>query len=246
MVGLYAEKNPDGFAFSDTAFRAFILMASRRLNSDPFFTSEFNEDTYTKAGLEWIRQSTLSSVLERNVPELKDALRGVRNVFKPWDSPTNRHLGWWPRKQRFWNRLARFKFLLTNRCTSRSRLPGERVSEKAFKDLHPDIPIEGLVVADHFPENEVDPIVLRFIQARGADRPPHPTCCGRPPAGVGGPVRSARCCISGGLPAALPAAGAPAWLRARNRSRAARRRQSVRLPPVVRWRRVAMGHVGPR
>ncbi len=32
MVGMYAERRPQGFAFSDTAFRIFALMASRRLN----------------------------------------------------------------------------------------------------------------------------------------------------------------------------------------------------------------------
>ena len=46
MVGLYAEKPPEGFAFSDTAFRVFILMASRRLKSDRFFTYD-----YTAGGL---------------------------------------------------------------------------------------------------------------------------------------------------------------------------------------------------
>ena len=34
MVGLFAEDLPEGFGFSDTAFRVFILMASRRLKSD--------------------------------------------------------------------------------------------------------------------------------------------------------------------------------------------------------------------
>src|SRR5829696_8347586 len=38
MVGLYSERKPKGFGFSDTAFRVFILMASRRLKSDRFFT----------------------------------------------------------------------------------------------------------------------------------------------------------------------------------------------------------------
>jgi Animal haem peroxidase len=38
QVGMYAEPLPPGFGFSDTAFRAFILMASRRLKSDRFFT----------------------------------------------------------------------------------------------------------------------------------------------------------------------------------------------------------------
>src|SRR3989442_11229461 len=30
MVGLYAEPLPEGFGFSETAFRIFVLMASRR------------------------------------------------------------------------------------------------------------------------------------------------------------------------------------------------------------------------
>ncbi|GIM92401.1 peroxidase [Paractinoplanes toevensis] len=38
MVGLFAETPPAGFGFSDTAFRVFILMASRRLQSGRFLT----------------------------------------------------------------------------------------------------------------------------------------------------------------------------------------------------------------
>ena len=40
-VGLHAESPPAGFGFGDTAFRIFILMASRRLKSDRFFTTDF-------------------------------------------------------------------------------------------------------------------------------------------------------------------------------------------------------------
>ena len=43
--GCYAEKPPAGFGFSDTAFRIFILMASRRLKSDRFFTYDFTPRT---------------------------------------------------------------------------------------------------------------------------------------------------------------------------------------------------------
>jgi hypothetical protein len=49
---MYAENPPQGFAFSDTAFRIFVLMASRRLNSDRFLTSDYNEHTYTRTGIE--------------------------------------------------------------------------------------------------------------------------------------------------------------------------------------------------
>lgn len=84
IVGLFAEKPPEGFGFSDTAFRIFILMASRRLNSDRFFTTDFTEDVYSKAGMDWIRDSTLSTVLLRHYPSLAPALEGVSNGFAPW------------------------------------------------------------------------------------------------------------------------------------------------------------------
>lgn len=82
--GLYAERRPRGFAFSDTAFRIFVLMASRRLNSDRFFTDDYTPEVYTKAGLDWIDDATMVSVLLRHYPHLKGALRGVKNGFHPW------------------------------------------------------------------------------------------------------------------------------------------------------------------
>jgi hypothetical protein len=84
MVGLYAEAPPAGFAISDTAFRVFILMASRRLKSDRFFTYDYRPEVYTREGLDWIENNTLSSVLLRHYPNLADSLRGVDNAFKPW------------------------------------------------------------------------------------------------------------------------------------------------------------------
>ena len=84
MVGLYAEQPPRGFAFSDTAFRVFILMASRRLNSDRFFTSAFTPEVYTPEGLVWIDDNSLVTILQRHFPELRPALNGVDNAFAPW------------------------------------------------------------------------------------------------------------------------------------------------------------------
>ena len=84
MVGLYAEPKPKGFGFSDTAFRIFILMASRRLKSDRFFTRDFTPQVYTQAGLDWIDQNTFKTVLLRHYPALEPALRGVENGFAPW------------------------------------------------------------------------------------------------------------------------------------------------------------------
>ncbi|MFY0567405.1 peroxidase family protein [Archangium lansingense] len=84
MVGLYAEAPPPGFGFSDTAFRIFILMASRRLKSDRFFTTEYNEQNYTRAGLDWVDQNTMGTVLARHYPELAPVLAKVDNAFAPW------------------------------------------------------------------------------------------------------------------------------------------------------------------
>jgi hypothetical protein len=81
---MFAETPPKGFGFSDTAFRIFILMASRRLNSDRFFTTDYNATVYTQVGLDWIDDNTMSTVLLRHYPALAPALRGTRNTFAPW------------------------------------------------------------------------------------------------------------------------------------------------------------------
>ncbi len=84
QVGLLAEPLPPGFGFSDTAFRIFILMASRRLKSDRFFTDDYSPDVYTPEGLAWVERNTMSDVLLRHHPELAPALDGVQNAFAPW------------------------------------------------------------------------------------------------------------------------------------------------------------------
>ena len=84
MIGLYSEPLPKGFGFSDTAFRVFILMASRRLKSDRFFTDDYTPEMYTRVGLEWINRTTMKDVLLRHYPQLEPALRGVDNAFAPW------------------------------------------------------------------------------------------------------------------------------------------------------------------
>ncbi|RLU82311.1 peroxidase [Streptomyces griseocarneus] len=84
MVGLYAEPRPRGFAFSDTAFRIFMLMASRRLKSDRFFTTDYRPEIYTPEGMEWIERTGMTDVLLRHHPELARPLHGVRNAFSPW------------------------------------------------------------------------------------------------------------------------------------------------------------------
>ncbi|MDH6229340.1 peroxidase family protein [Streptomyces sp. MJP52] len=84
MIGMFAEKLPRGFAFSDTAFRIFILMASRRLNSDRFFTEYYTPEVYSRAGMAWIDDNTMVTVLLRHHPELRTVLAGLTNAFVPW------------------------------------------------------------------------------------------------------------------------------------------------------------------
>jgi Animal haem peroxidase len=84
LVGLMCEPLPKGFGFSETAFRIFILMASRRLKSDRFFTDDYTPAMYTQVGLDWIEKSSMSTVLLRHYPSLAPALVGVTNAFRPW------------------------------------------------------------------------------------------------------------------------------------------------------------------
>jgi Animal haem peroxidase len=84
MTGLYAEPLPPGFGFSETAFRIFVLMASRRLKSDRFFTDDYRKEVYTEFGIDYIRQNSMLTLLTRHFPALRPALAGVENPFAPW------------------------------------------------------------------------------------------------------------------------------------------------------------------
>ncbi len=85
LVGTLAEPLPRGFGFSDTIFRIFILMASRRLKSDRFFTTDWRPEVYTPSGMEWVKTNTMRDVLVRHFPELRAALRESKNAFAPWN-----------------------------------------------------------------------------------------------------------------------------------------------------------------
>jgi hypothetical protein len=86
MTGLYAEPLPPQFGFSDTAFRVFILMASRRLKSDRFFTDDYKPELYTEFGIDYLDKNTMMHVLRRHYPQLGPALEGRENAFAPWNT----------------------------------------------------------------------------------------------------------------------------------------------------------------
>ena len=93
MIGLYAEPLPDGFGFSETAFHIFVLMASRRLKSDPVFTDEWTPDVYTREGLRWIERRTMADDHRRPPADPRPLVRDVKRPFEPWDRPCNRVSG---------------------------------------------------------------------------------------------------------------------------------------------------------
>lgn len=88
LIGTLAEGHrPTGFGFGETLFQIFILNASRRLQADRFYTDSYNEETYTKEGLQWIDEADLKTVLLRHYPELaQTGLANVKNAFEPWDT----------------------------------------------------------------------------------------------------------------------------------------------------------------
>ncbi|GKA53633.1 alpha-dioxygenase 1-like protein [Tanacetum coccineum] len=92
LVGMAAEKKIKGFAISETAFIIFLSMASRRLEADRFFTSDFNEDVYTKKGFEWVNTTeSLKDVLDRHYPEMTDRWMNSTSAFSVWDAAPEPH-----------------------------------------------------------------------------------------------------------------------------------------------------------
>jgi hypothetical protein len=86
LIGSAAEAHrPTYFGFGETTFQIFILIASRRLHGDLFFTDLYTPEVYTQEGLDWIDAADMKSVLIRNYPELSTTkLSLVANAFAPW------------------------------------------------------------------------------------------------------------------------------------------------------------------
>src|SRR5262249_19781185 len=68
-------------------------MASRRLKSDRFFTTDFRPEVYTPAGFAWVQDNSLRTVLERHVPQLPPPFANIRNVDFPWGKWRERAMG---------------------------------------------------------------------------------------------------------------------------------------------------------
>lgn len=84
VIGLLGEAPPAGFGFSDAAFRIFVLMASRRLQSDRFLNADFRPEIYSPLGMDWIDRNSFTTVLLRHCPELQPVLPAGATAFAPW------------------------------------------------------------------------------------------------------------------------------------------------------------------
>ena len=90
LIGTLAEADRyPGYAFGNTPFYIFALMASRRLMADPFFSDYFTKDYYTKDGIKHVQKTTMADVIIRHFPELKYRFyvkkkEVVKNAFRPW------------------------------------------------------------------------------------------------------------------------------------------------------------------
>ncbi|RSL86513.1 hypothetical protein CEP51_002755 [Fusarium floridanum] len=96
LVGTLSEPLPEGFGFSDTAFRVFILMASRRIKSDRFLAGDgWCSEIYTHEGINWVQNNTMKDVLCRHFPQLSGPLHSVKNAFAPWTKigQTEKYMG---------------------------------------------------------------------------------------------------------------------------------------------------------
>ncbi|KAJ8526545.1 hypothetical protein K7X08_029022 [Anisodus acutangulus] len=80
-----------GFAISEAAFFIFLLMASRRLEADRFFTSNYNE-AYTKKELKWVNTTeNLKDVLDCHYPKMTTKWMNSSSALSVWDSSPEPH-----------------------------------------------------------------------------------------------------------------------------------------------------------
>ena len=87
----------EGFGFSDTAFRVFILMASRRLKSDRFFTRDYRPEVYTKEGFDWVEGNSMRTCCCATSRSSSRRYVGSRTRSRPGSAPAAELSGGRPR-----------------------------------------------------------------------------------------------------------------------------------------------------
>ena len=89
LVGDIYEKKIPGFAISETSFIIFVVMASRRLDADPYLNQYFTEEYYTPFGLKHVYETdNLVAILKRHYPDLAKTFTDKKqSAFKPIYGP---------------------------------------------------------------------------------------------------------------------------------------------------------------
>jgi alpha-dioxygenase len=84
LVGDLYEKKIPGFALSETSFIIFLLMASRRLDADPYLNELYTEKYYTSFGLKHVEETSgLIDLMKRHYPDIADKFPKNQSAFKP-------------------------------------------------------------------------------------------------------------------------------------------------------------------
>jgi hypothetical protein len=89
LVGSLYEKKINGFAISETSFLVFVLMASRRLDADPFLNELYDAEHYTELGLIYIEDTNgILDLLNRHYPDIAAPfVEKNQSAFKPLYGP---------------------------------------------------------------------------------------------------------------------------------------------------------------
>ena len=52
--------------------------------ADRFYQENFNADTYTALGMQWIKDNTMKTVIGRQFPQLIPLMANSKTAFEPW------------------------------------------------------------------------------------------------------------------------------------------------------------------
>lgn len=83
-IGIQAEDRTPGLEVGETTTQILAIFASRRIEADRFYTTDFNAKTYTSFGIEHINKATFKKVILRNYPELNAELNKINNASMLW------------------------------------------------------------------------------------------------------------------------------------------------------------------
>jgi hypothetical protein len=64
-------------------------MASRRLKSDRFFTTDFTPEIYSREGMDWVQNTTFTDILRRHFPDVTGGIAEGKSPFAPWGAPVS-------------------------------------------------------------------------------------------------------------------------------------------------------------